>query len=251
MGRWLYVGSAIFVILVHIAGFGPSLFDESRRNGSPTALVTAHAAAACAWLAFFFMQATLVAFRRTAVHRRLGPAGAVLTIVMVGLVFPTVIDMSRRGYDLSGDLGRAGTAPGTAPPAADDLAVGMLAPFLGAVNFGALVAAGLWFRRRAEIHKRLMLLALLLLTLVPLIHLSGYLAGQWPALYGPLTIAVPITANVLLFTVAVHDKMARGRIHPVSLWVPLLLIAVTGVVVVIIQPSATWRQMALWLIHRS
>jgi hypothetical protein len=251
VGRWLYVGSAIFVILVHLAGFGPSVFDESKRNGSPTLLVTAHAAAACAWLAFFFVQAMLVVLRRTAVHRRLGSAGAVLTIVTVGLVFPTVIEMSRRGYDLSGDLGRAGTAPGTPPPAAEDLAVGILAPFLGAVNFGALVAAGLWFRHRAEIHKRLMLLALLSLTLVPLIHLSGYLAGQWPGLYSPLTIAVPVVANLLLFTVAVHDKMTRGRIHPVSLWAPVLWIAVVAVVVVTIQPSATWRQLALWLVRRT
>ena len=40
----------LFVILLSFVGFGPSIIDQSRRNGSSTLLVTAHGVVAGAWL---------------------------------------------------------------------------------------------------------------------------------------------------------------------------------------------------------
>jgi len=55
--------------------------------------------------------------------------------------------------------------PGSASPTREDFVAGLFAPLLGFVGFGALVGAGLRFRHQPEIHKRLMLLALLVLRL--------------------------------------------------------------------------------------
>ena len=63
--------------------------------------------------------------------------------------------------------------------------------------------------------------------LTPLIHLSGHLIGRWPGLYSALNLAILIAANALPFSVAVHDKVSDGRVHPISLWVPVLRIIET------------------------
>jgi hypothetical protein len=248
MHGYLYIGAASFVIFVSVAGFGPSLVDQSRRTLPLDALVGAHGVVTSAWLLLFLVQASLVAIRRTAAHRRLGATGAILTLAMIVIGTLTTIEGARRGYDLSGDLGRAVAPPDSPPPTREDFVAGMFAPLLGFVGFGALVAAGLWFRHRPEIHKRLMLLALLVLTGVPLLHLSGYVIGHWPKMYESMSIAVPLTANLLLFAGAVHDKLTLGRIHPVSLWMPLVWIGGTALLLAVVQPSATWRQVAQWLV---
>ena len=247
-GRF-YVGAAVFVILLNMAGFLPSLIDQSRRVAPPTWLVTAHGALAGAWLLFFLVQATLVATHRTAIHRRLGIAGAFIAVAMIAVGSLTVIDLTRRGYDLSGDLARAAFAPGSPPLAREAFAAGMLPPLLGFANFGILTGLGLAFRRRPAVHKRLMLLALSPLVPTPLIHLSGHLIGRWPGLYGtPLNLAVLIAANALPFAVAAHDKISGGRVHPISLWVPVLLIIETFGLTAVVMPSDGWRRLAMWLV---
>ena len=242
--RWFYVGVAMFVILLHIAGFGPSLLERSMRHDRPSPLVIIHGVVASAWLLLFLVQAVLVARGRTSIHRRLGAIAPALMVVMVVLVFQTTIEMVRRGYDLSGDLFRTAAAPrAPVPPVAE--VDGGLGAFVSAVNFGILVAAGWWYRRRPHIHKRLMLVALLSLAVIPLLHLGGYVVGRWPALLWPLR-ALPLAGNLLLFAGAVHDKITSGRVHPISLWVPLAIIVVM-LCTLAVSLSAPWRQFAAWL----
>ena len=176
--------------------------------------------------------------------------GPFLTLAMAALIVATVLDEARRGYDFSGDISRGAFAPGTSLTAEERVqaaTIGMLAPVLATLNFVLLVGVGLWFRRRPEIHGRLMLLSLLSLALVPLIHLGGHTIGHWPSLHGAITSAVPIVGNALLFVVAGRDWIARRRIHPVSLWAPIALIVEFGLVVGLVTPTSEWRRAAEWL----
>jgi hypothetical protein len=243
-----YVGAAVVVILLNMAGFLPSLIDQSRRVAPPTWLVTAHGALAGAWLLFFLVQTTLVATRRTPIHRRLGVAGPFIAIAMIAVGSMTVIDHARRGYDLSGDIARAAAPPGSRAPTVESLAVTMFPPLLAFANFGILTGLGLSFRHRPAVHKRLMLLGLGTLVLTPLIHLSGHVIGRWPGLYASLNLAIFIAANALPFSVAVHDKVSDGRVHPISLWVPVLLIVETFGLIAVVMPSEGWRRLAPWLV---
>jgi len=243
--HWFYIAVALLVIIINVAGFAPSLLDQSMRNGRPSSLVVIHGVVASAWLLLFLAQATLVATGRTSVHRRLGAIALALTAVMIVLVFQMTIEMVRRGHDLSGDLMRRAAAPGAPVPSVAERDGG-LGGLVAALNFGVLVAAGWWYRRRPEIHKRLMLMALLALgAFVPVLHLAGYVVGRWPNLFGLAKLA-PFAANLLLFAGAVHDKFTRGRIHPVSVWVPLALIAVM-LFASAVMSSAPWREFAVWL----
>ncbi len=242
--RWFYISIALFMILLSVVAFGPSIIDQSRRNAPSTPLVTAHGIVVSAWLLLFLTQATLVATRRTTVHRRLGIIGPVLALVMIVLGYLVIIGFGRRGYDLSGDVIRGLSRTGS--PRRDP--AGLLFPLTELLNFGVLVAAGLWYRHRPDIHKRLMLLALVPLAGEPILHLVGHLTSHWPALQGAgIKISVPITI-LLLSASATYDRVSRGRIHPVSLWVPILLFAWQNVIVLVVFPSAVWRKFAAWLI---
>ena len=243
--RTFYAGAGAFVIVFCMVAFGPSLIYQAGRNAPLTPLVVAHGLVSSAWLVLFLTQAMLVATRRTSLHRRLGLVGAVLTITVVALGYWATIAGARRGFDLSGDLTPTPNVP--TPPLAER-AVGMLAPIAGLTTFGALAVAGMWYRHRPAVHKRLMMLALLSLTPVPLIHLAGHLSRSWPGAQGFLFIVVLIASNLIPFSVALHDRISQRRIHPVSLWIPILLIAQVIVTQTVVQPSATWRNISLRLI---
>jgi hypothetical protein len=114
------------------------------------------------------------------------------------------------------------------------------------VSFAILVGAAIWYRRRPAIHKRLMLLAMIgVLTGPPFAHLFGH----WSAL-GAVTSMVQPPVTVLLLSVsAIHDRLTERRVHPVSLWAPVLLFVWSVVWIAVIGPSATWRGLAVWLIQ--
>jgi hypothetical protein len=249
-GRVFYVGAGLFVILLAIVGFGPSIIDPSRRNAALTPLVIAHGIVAGAWLILFVTQATLVLKRHVAIHRRLGLFGPVLAVVVMALGCMMLVEGGRRGYELSGDLGRAFNPPASPPLSASESAAGLLPPLTGFFSFGVLVAAGLWYRHRPDVHKRLMLLALVPLAGEPFVHLVGHLAGHWPVLQGSILFFVPVQL-LLWFASAIHDKVSTGRIHPVSLWVPIVGLVWSNALNALVLPSTAWREIAEWLVRGS
>jgi hypothetical protein len=200
--------------------------------------VTLHSLVSAAWLLLFLTQAILAATARTAVHRRVGVLGAVLAVVFVLLGCFTVIAEARRGFDMSGDISRFAT------PSTDRLAaVGLLLFFF---QFGILVGAALWYRDRPAVHKRLMLLALLgALSPTPLAHVMGY----WFPLEPWAGIVFTITVLFFLSLSALHDKLVERRIHPVSIWVPFMVLGSGLIFNIAIAPSALWRRFAAWLIQ--
>jgi hypothetical protein len=244
--HWFYIAVALFVILISVAGFAPSIVDQSRRNAPLTLLVGAHGIIAGSWLLLFLLQSLLVATGRTAVHRRLGRFGPVLAATMIVLGVLMLLD-GHGGSDLSGDLTRALNPPGTPRLSPEEAAPGILFPLAGFLSFAVLAAAGWWYRRRPEIHKRLMLFALFPLVGEPVIHLIGYLAGHWPALQGAAGMIAAPASFLLLSVSAIHDKVSQGRIHPVSLWTPVLLLAWQNALPIVVFPSAVWREFAVWL----
>jgi hypothetical protein len=237
------------VILLSIAGFGPSLLDHSRRNAPITPLLIAHGATALAWLLLFLTQATLVATGRVAVHRRLGWVGPAIAAAIIVLGLFTSIESARRPYDLSGDVTRLLARPGAPPPTEAELIAGVWGPLGVLMTFSILVAAGLWYRHRPEIHKRIMVFALLPLAFESILHLSGTLVGRVPV--PPSVIfGIGLTFSLLLFgVVAIHDKVSKGRIHPVSVWVPVLFVVWSVLNNAVVFPSAVGFKVATWLVQ--
>lgn len=229
-----YTGMALAAICTAIVGFVPALVDHTSREAPLTFAVAVHGLITASWLVLFLVQSLLVGKGRIAVHRRLGYVGALLAVCLVVSGFATTIAMGRRGFDLSGDL-----------HIANDPSFTMIFQLSDLIVFSLLVAAGIAYRRRPAVHKRLMLLATVG-TLMP--AALTHIIGHFQFLHEIKAPVVLIPLAMFLFAGAVHDRMSRGRIHPVSLWVALAMFIWSNFLGSVIGPSEHWHQFVAWLI---
>ena len=222
---------SLVAIGIVIAAFAPSIVNPASRVAPLTLLVTTHAIVFFVWLLLFLVQTTLVTTGRIAVHRRLGIIAIGLAAIMIPVGYASAIAMARRGFDLSGDLNIQ----------ADPL-LPLVFQLGDLLSFATLVTAALLYRRRAEIHKRLMLMCIVgTLMAAPLAHFTGHNLRSTPTAFVPLF-------AIVLFTPAIYDRIQSGRFHPVSLWGVVILFAWGNVRAVIIGPSEVWHKFARWLI---
>ena len=217
-----YTGMASAILLTILTGFGASYY---RRAAPFSALVYLHAGVFTGWVLLFFAQTVLVAAGHTRLHRRLGVAGGGLAGLMIVLGPVTAIHGARNGHNPGGPY----------PDALAFLVVGLSDIFL----FSGFVIAGLYYRRRRQVHKRLMLLATIGGLLWPAITRLPYVRGQF----------LPMFALLALFVLAgpVHDLLTRRRVHAVYVWGGLLILA-SFPIRRSIGLSDTWHRIAAWLI---
>jgi hypothetical protein len=178
--RWFFTGMALAMIAISLIAFLPSITHPAERRAPLSALAAAHAVVFFAWLLLFLVQSRLIATHRVAIHRRLGLASIVILALMIPLAYTTTIAMVRRGYDLSGDLSVGIN---------NELAHQTVFPLANLLIFSALAIAAVAFRRRPEIHRRLMLFANIELMPAPLAHLIGH--TPWLASLPPVIVMVP------------------------------------------------------------
>ncbi len=208
--RRFFTGMAVAAALTVFAGFAPTYFLKGV-FGAPalSSLLHFHGALFTAWIVVFMLQVRLVAARRVDLHRRVGVAGALLAVSMVGVGLATAVDSAARGF----------TPAGGPPPL-----VFLVIPVGDLLVFAILVGTGLYLRRRPDTHRRLMLLATLGL-LTPAIARLPYVIQGGPPLFFGLT-ALFIIACML------YDRVTRGRVHPAFLW--------GGLFVIFSQPARLW-----------
>lgn len=222
--RRFYSWIAFGVALVVFAGFARSYYLKLVLGTPPlSALLHLHGLVMTLWFTLFIVQTQLVAAGRTDLHRRLGVFGALLaaTVLIVG---PTVAVAAAK----------LGHSPGPPP------LVFLVVPLGDMLVFAVLVGCALWFRRRSDIHKRLMLLSCVgLLTAaiarIPLdiIHDRGIVG------YFSLTILGVIAC-------AAYDTIRHHRLHPAFAWGAALII-VSWPLRLALTGTPQWMQFATWL----
>lgn len=59
------------------------------------------------------------------------------------------------------------------------------------------------------------------------------------------------TVSLLIFLSfsTIYDRVSERRIHPVSLWVAILVVVWSGLFNGVILPSSAWHQFSMWLIR--
>lgn len=212
------------------AGFSRTYFLKAW-TGTPalSPLVHVHGAVFTLWLVVLLLQVRLVVTNRIAVHRRLGVAAGVLSAAMVVLGYAITIDGARHGF--MGVFSR-GSVPFRDPLAYTVLGIGDIA------LFALFVGLGLWHRRRADTHKRLMMLAMISLLSAALTRLP----------IGPARIPVAFsTLGLFVLAGPIHDWRTRRRVHRVYVWGGLL-IAAAAVARPPLGNSAVWHHVARWLV---
>jgi hypothetical protein len=234
--RWFFTGMAIAMLAISVAGFLPAILNPAGRRAPLSLLAAAHGIIFFVWLALFLVQSLLVASRRVSWHRRLGMASAFVLTLMIPLAYAATVAMVRRGFDLSGDQ-KIELHP----------RAGFLDPYNASIfNFGdlflfaVLVVAAIGYRRRPEIHKRLMLFANIALMGAPLAHLLGHQTRLPPGI-----IVVPLT--MFLLAAVARDYLVAKRIDPLTAWMAMVMFASYPIRAVLIGPSMAWHQFAMWI----
>jgi hypothetical protein len=116
----------------------------------------------------------------------------------------------------------------------------MAVPLGDMLMFAILVGTGLFFRRRSEIHKRLMLLScgVFLTAAIARIPLKFIETGG-PLIYFGLT-------DLCLLACVAFDTVKHRRLHPAFGWGVLLLIASQPLRLMLAGTDA-WMRFATWL----
>src|SRR5260370_9642898 len=201
--RFFYTAMAVVAASLVFAGFARAYYLRPLFTHAPLKpLLHFHGFLFTCWLVLVLAQVTLVAAKRTDLHRRLGVAGGVLAALMV-VVGPIVAIHSARG-EFS--------------PLAPDALSFLVVPLFDILVFATLVAAALYYRRQPQTHKRLMLVATFALL---------------PAAVGRLPLAfiqnsgrlVEFRVNALLLLAFVaYDTLVHRRLHAAYFSAGVLLI---------------------------
>jgi hypothetical protein len=154
---------------------------------------------------------------------------------MVPLAFAATVTMVRRGFDLSGDLTR--TVP--------DLLFLSIFQFGDLLFFTTLAVAGIWFRRRPDIHKRLMLFANISLMGAPLAHLVGHIPRLLPFIVA--IIQIPIA--MFLIAAVARDFWLTRKFRPLTVTLAVVMFLSGPVRANLIGPTAAWHRVAAWLVR--
>jgi hypothetical protein len=152
--RLFYVVAGSVMLIATVVGFRSFLAHGKAIGGGEITrqivpLVVVHGLAMFTWISLFLVQSIFILNGNRRLHMRIGLAGAVLAGAMVILGSATAILSTRHdpeGYQIFGG------------------ARFFLATMLGEMlAFGTLVSIAVIYRRRAEIHRPMMLLASLMI----------------------------------------------------------------------------------------
>jgi len=235
-GRWFYTAIAAAAMLISLAAFVPSMADTSSRPGGASLLSVTHGILFFAWLVIFLAQTLLVQVRKVSIHRTLGTASMFLAAAMVITGYFAAVAMTRRGFDLSGDLNLPGDVLGPHGQ--------IIFLLVDIIEFALLVAAGYIWRRNIAAHRRLMLFA----TLAILPGSFAHVIGHFSADHTHSRLIIPFVA-VSCAVSAVYDLIRFRRIHPVSLWVGLAIFTIDGFCNNHLGPSVGWHHFVDWLVR--
>lgn len=229
--RAFYTTVAVLAALIVFVGFARTYYLKELFGIRPLPLlVHFHGLVFTAWIVLFFVQTRLVAVRRTDIHRKLGVAGGVLATLMVVIGFLTAINAARHGAAVT-----------SGPPEIPRL-VFLVVPLTDIVVFIVLAGAGFLWRRRPEIHKRMMLLATI--SIVPPAVARLLITMHQPV---NLLLVFGIPDLVMLGCIA-YDLTTRRKLNPAYLWGGLILLA-SQPLRLMLGGTHAWMSFAQWLVN--
>jgi hypothetical protein len=223
--RYFYVGMAIAVAATVFAGFSRTYFLKLHYGSPPLDVLRhAHGLVFTSWVVLFLAQTTLVAARRTDIHRRLGILGAVLAALVIIMGTATAILRAKAGA--------------TPIPEVSPLAF-LAIPMVDMLVFAILVGAGLYFRRKPDVHKRLMTLATIALLSAPIARLPFSLLKAGPPAFFGLT-------DLFIVAMLLYDLATRRRVHPATAWGGVFIVA-SQPLRLMLSGTPAWLAFAGWL----
>jgi hypothetical protein len=219
---------SVVAAVVIFAGFANTYVPKIEAGTPVPAIVHLHALVFGSWLLLFIVQAVLVMRGRVKLHQQVGTAGMALAALMLVVGTMTAVNVAR--------LGHRGI-PGVEFPDAEGF---LLLNVDVTIVFAVLVAAAWWFRRKPQVHKRLMLMSTVGGLMPPGISRLPLVAGHTPA------IAVLVIAFVLIGPV--YDFITRRRIHPAYILGVVAAVFAFPPVAAALSGLPPWHRALVWMI---
>ena len=193
-------------------------------------LMQVHGAVFTAWMVLFVVQVRLIAAHKVQTHRKLGIAGALLAAAVVAVGVMTAFESS---------LATRPRAMGLTSPQF------VLVPLSAIAFFAVFVALGIAYRKRAALHKRFMVLAMLAVLGPPVARLMVLAGAQNYFLFIQTTVPAVFVAWCLI-----ADWRKNHIVHPVFAIGGGLLVVSWPLRVMFAQSDA-WAVASGWIVRHA
>lgn len=224
--RLFFTGMIVAIIITVFAGFSRTYFLRPYFQTQPLIpLLHLHGIIFTSWVVLFLVQTTLVATNRTHIHRRLGILGAIIATLMIIVGTTTAIIRAKLIQ-----------APPGSPPPLTFLTI----PLGDMLVFGILVGLAFYYRRRPDVHKRLMLLSTIAIlpAAVARLPFDFILNGGPLAFFG--------LSDLFIVPCLIYDWISRGRPHRATV-LGGALIVLSHPLRFIIGRTSVWLAFAEWI----
>jgi FtsH-binding integral membrane protein len=216
LDKYFYFAMSLLIAAIVVAGFSRTVNQNLFHPAVPRPfLLWIHAAAFTLWIVFFILQSALVRVRKVKWHRLLGWFGAGLAAVMVPLGFTIAIVMGRFDKHIM-HVADANTF--------------LSIPFGDMAIFSVLVGLAIYWRRKPELHRRLLFIGTC--------GLLDAAFGRFNYLFNNNLFFLAVDAVILLGVA--RDLLVNRRIHIVY------RVALPSLVVVQLLMVYLWRGAPAW-----
>jgi uncharacterized membrane protein len=225
--NWFYLSTPLVGIAAIAIGFSTTYFLPIwRRTLDIPPVVHFHGALNLSWVLLVLSQVVLVRTRNTPLHRRIGWVGLPLAAAMLVTGCVVAVWTAKRDFPVQG-------------PVAASSMIGVVTSF---TIFIGLVTLAIVWRRWPDWHKRLMLLA----TIVVLWPAWFRMRHLVPWVPRPDIWFAVVAADSLIVIAAVRDAIKYKRIHPVWLYFGSTVFLEASVEIYAFD-SPPWRAVGLWI----
>ena len=216
LDKYFYFAMSLLIAAIAVAGFSRTVNQNLFHPAVPRPfLLWIHAAAFTLWVVFFILQSALVRVRKVKWHRLLGWFGAGLAAVMVPLGFTIAIIMGRFDKHVM-HVADANTF--------------LSIPFGDMAIFSVLVGLAIYWRRKPELHRRLLFIGTC--------GLLDAAFGRFDYLFNHSLFFIAVDAVILLGVA--RDLLVNRRIHIVY------RVVLPSLVVVQVLMVYLWRGAPAW-----
>jgi len=193
IGRSFHLSLMVFISALVLYGFSHTVDADVFHPEQPQPLILyIHAMVFTIWLFLLVLQTALVTVRNPQLHRRLGWLGLGFGVLMLIVGTATILVMGKIRVE------RLGPEAG----------MFIYRPIEDILFFGTAFGLAIYWRKRPDLHRRLIVLAACALTppaiaRIPIVHSLSM---------------VYLGTDLLVLAAILHDLVTLGRVHPVYRW---------------------------------
>jgi hypothetical protein len=219
-GQYFYFFMSLLMAATVVYGFSHTI-DHNLIHASPLPpfVLYIHAIVFPGWVVFFIVQSALIRSHNIRVHRRLGWFGVGLAVAIVVIGAWTAISIVRFSIEQKDPF---------------DSVAFTIVQVMDLACFAVPFALAIYWRKKPEFHRRLMLIASC--------ALLDAAFGRFPAL--PLVFS-PAGVDALICLGVIRDLIVEHRVHKVYFYaLPILVVCQVAAMVTFVHASPWWVNFA-------